>query len=80
MCKAMLELIEEGREEGRDKMLISMVCKKKKKGLNVEQIAEALEEAIEKIETICMAVDICGTYEDHDRVYQQWKESAIANG
>lgn len=79
MCKAMLELIEEGREEGRDKMLISLVCKKKKRGFNVEQIAEALEEALEKIESICMAIEVCGTYEDHDRIYRQWKDCITAH-
>ena len=73
MCKAMLELIEEGREEGRDKMLISLVCKKKKRGLNANQIAEALEEEIEKIESICTAVEFCGNYEDHDGIYRHWK-------
>ena len=39
----------------------------------MEQIAEALEEALEKIESICMAIEVCGTYEDHDGIYRQWK-------
>ncbi len=55
------------------------MCKKKKRGLNAEQIAEALEEAIEKIESICRAVEVCETYEDHDRIYRQWKDYATVN-
>ena len=79
MCKAMLELIEEGREEGRDKMLISLVCKKKKRGLTAGQIADALEETIEIIESICVAIEECGTCEDYDRVYRQWKDCITVN-
>lgn len=61
MCKAMEELWKEGREkgreEGRDSHLIEQVCKKLRRGLRPEEIAEALEEDVEPIMRICVAAE-----------------------
>ena len=45
----------EGIEEGEMLLLISQVCKKMNKGLTAEEIAEMLEEDVERIRMICEA-------------------------
>ncbi|MBQ8804208.1 MAG: Rpn family recombination-promoting nuclease/putative transposase [Tyzzerella sp.] len=45
MCRALTELIEDGREEGRDEKLKELVEKKVRKGLSVPEIAEIFEES-----------------------------------
>ena len=52
MCKALTELIEDGKKEGREEKLREQVEKKLKKGLLVSEIAEMLEEREETIERI----------------------------
>lgn len=52
MCKALTELIEDGRNEGKDEKLRELVEKKVKKGLSVSEIADMLEESEETIEKI----------------------------
>lgn len=49
MCKALTELIEDGRNEGKDEKLRELVVKKVKKGLSVSEIADVLEEDEETI-------------------------------
>ena len=48
MCKALTELIEDGKQEGKqlgkDEKLTELVVKKVKKGLSVSEIADVLEE------------------------------------
>lgn len=44
---------EEGREEGRDKTIITQICKKLIKGMCVSEIAEAIEEPEDKVSKIC---------------------------
>ncbi len=48
-----MDLRNEGREEGRKALLVSMVCKKLKKGKSVSKIAEELEEDEAHIQIIC---------------------------
>lgn len=59
MCLIAEELVskgrEEGREEGADLMLISLVCRKLQKGKNMAVIADELEENIDVVERICKA-------------------------
>ena len=43
----------EGREEGRDKTIITQICKKLIKGMCVADIAEAIEEPEDKVSKIC---------------------------
>jgi predicted transposase YdaD len=45
--------LEEGREEGETRKLVSLVCKKLQKKYSVSDIAEILEESEAKIENIC---------------------------
>ena len=44
MCKALTELIEDGKLEGREEKLRELVEKKAKKGLSISEIADMLEE------------------------------------
>lgn len=52
MCKALTELIEDGRNEGREEKLKELVEKKVKKGFSISEIADMLEESEETIENI----------------------------
>ena len=56
MCKALTELIEDGKQEGKqlgkDEKLTELVVKKVKKGLSVSEIADVLEEDEETIRKI----------------------------
>ena len=52
MCKALTELIEDGRNEGKDEKLREQVEKKVKKGFSIPEIADMLEESEETIEKI----------------------------
>lgn len=56
MCKALTDLIESGRAEGKeigkDEKLREQVEKKVKKGLSIPEIADALEEKVKDIEKI----------------------------
>ncbi len=56
MCKALTELIADGRQEGKDEKLREQVEKKVKKGLSVSVIADMLEESIETIEDIIQSL------------------------
>ena len=53
ICKALTELIEDGKQEGKqfgeDEKLTELVVKKVKKGLSVSEIADVLEEDEETI-------------------------------
>ena len=52
MCKALTELIEDGRAEGKDEKLREQVAKKVKRGLSIPEISDMLEESVETIERI----------------------------
>ena len=56
MCKALTELIADGKQEGKqlgkDEKLTELVVKKVKKGLSVSEIADVLEEDEETIRKI----------------------------
>ena len=56
MCKALTELIEDGKQEGKqlgkDEKLTELVVKKVKKGLSVSEIEDVLEEDEETIRKI----------------------------
>ena len=59
---------EEGREEGREDQLISMVCRKLRKGKDVKQIADELEEDEIRIKIICDAAEKYGPDYDENKV------------
>ena len=77
MCGANAGLIAEGKMEGKlegkDWMLVDLVCKKLKKEKSVETIAEELEVEQEKIQSICEAATVCAPEFDCEKVYQAWK-------
>lgn len=73
MCKALQEMIEDGRmegcAEGQQKKLIEMVCKKIKKGKSPGVIADELEEEISSIERIYNVAQSCAPDYDCDRIF-----------
>ena len=60
----------EGRAEGRIDTLISLVCKKVKKGKSLKVISDELEEEIENIHPIYEAVNKCAPEYDLARIYE----------
>ncbi|MCM1246628.1 MAG: hypothetical protein NC293_13380 [Roseburia sp.] len=56
MCRAIREMIEDGKAEGRIECLISQTIKKRDRGMSVEDIADALEEDEEMIKQIMAAI------------------------
>jgi len=68
---ALMEGRAEGRAEGRQQTIIMQVCKKLKKGKNVEQIAEALEEEVSYIERIYQVAQKYAPDYDEEKVYKE---------
>lgn len=77
MCKAFLDMklegVEEGREEGRCKHLIEIVCKKIKKNKAPSVIADELEEELAAVEEVVMIQKRLGTY-DIQEIYEALQE------
>ena len=65
---------EEGREEGREDQLISMVCRKLRKGKDVKQIADELEEDEIRIKIICDAAEKYGPDYDENKVIESVRQ------
>ena len=63
--------LEQGLEQGREINLITMICRKLKKGKTPEQIADDLDEEYSKVERICNAAKQCGPEYDSDEVYRK---------
>ena len=82
VCQAIEELIEDGRIEGRLKgrlegrmqLLIEQVCRKLKKGKDVECIAEELEEEVSVIRDICEVASVFAPEYDGEMVAKAWFE------
>lgn len=78
MCEAIDELIEDGRNEGREEggmlYLISMICKKLAKGKSVSCIAEELEETEALIGQICRIAEESAPVYDAEMIYDKWKQ------
>ena len=76
MCKALEDMLQEDREEGRREgelaKLIQQVCRKLAKGKQVEEIAEELEEELDLIKSICIAMEKCGADATVENIYQHW--------
>ncbi len=58
----------EGIEEGEERQLIKMVCRKLRKGKSVEQIADELEEDEARIKAICDAAEAFAPDYDEEKV------------
>ncbi len=63
---------EVGREEGLDRALVELICRKLRKGKPVEQIADDLETELPEIQSICDAAASFAPEYDTDSVYQEW--------
>lgn len=62
--------MERGIERGSELRLISMVCRKLKKGNSVEQIAKELEEELEVVERICEVAEQFSPEYDINQIYE----------
>ena len=62
----------EGRTEGESYKLVSMVCRKLRKGKEPERIAEELEGEVELIQRICQAAKEFGPGYDEERVFKAY--------
>ena len=60
---------EEGREEGSKKRLVELICKKLRKGKEIPQIADEVEEEEDLVKKICDIADSCGPEYDADKVF-----------
>ncbi len=70
---------EEGREEGSEKRLVDQVCKKLRKGKDVEQIADEVEEDVIRVKLICdIARDFAPEYQTEKVFSAVQKESVHA--
>ncbi len=70
----MQDEFEQGIEQGADKTIIGMICKKLSKGKTIPVIASEIEEAIEKVQEICdLAKDFAPDY-DVDKKYKKYAE------
>ena len=80
MCSVMEREWAEGRAEGREEgnllHLIRQTIKKCEKGMAVGEIAEALEEEVETIERIVMAIVITDS-QDAEEVYKEMNEIGV---
>ena len=60
---------EDGFEEGEDRHLIEQICKKLRRGKDVEQIADEVEEDITRVQTICDIAERFSPEYDPDKVF-----------
>ncbi len=66
---------EEGREEGREEKLVSLICKKMKKGYDVAEIADMLEEKESVVQEICEVVNRLGCDYDLGKIIKELAKS-----
>lgn len=60
------------RQDGRDELLVELICRKLRKGKEPEEIADDLEEQVDTIRSICQAADDLGPDYDYKKVYEAW--------
>ena len=65
------------KEEGREAQLISQVCRKLRKGKNVEQIADELEEDEIRIKAICDVAEAFFPDYDEEEVISAIRQNAL---
>ncbi len=61
---------EEGREEGEERHLIKMICRKLRKGKAPEQIADELEEDEDHVKELCVVAEEFAPDYDEEKVMQ----------
>ena len=68
---------EAGMREGSDQKLISLICRKLKKGKTPECIAEELEEELEIVEKICKVAEKFAPEYDTIKIYEAMRSSVV---
>ncbi len=76
--EGLTEGLAEGRSEGEERILIRQICQKLRKGKTTEQIAEDLEDNIEKIGKFCEAAKEFAPDYDCDRIYEKLHEQPLS--
>ena len=66
---------EEGRGEGREEMIIRQVCRKLRKGKEIWQIADELEEDEARIKAICDSIESFAPDYDEEQVIAWMREN-----
>lgn len=74
MCKAIEDMKEDARQEGKLASIIALVCRKLKKGMQADVIAELLEEDYGLIQKICEAAESCGVDDEAGILDVIWSE------
>ncbi|MBQ9866926.1 MAG: hypothetical protein IJM34_07890 [Lachnospiraceae bacterium] len=70
---------EEGREEGEDHHLVELICKKLRRGKDVEQIADEVEEDLTRVSRICDVAERFSPDYDLDEVFKAVEEEVLAD-
>lgn len=70
-----VNILEIGIEQGIERAIVELVCKKLRKGKSVECIADEVEEPVEKIEAICKAAEQYAPDYDYPKVYKAFFKS-----
>lgn len=81
LCKAIEDMKDDAREEGRSEgeiiKVISQICRKLVKGKDIETIADELEEEPAQIEEICRIAKMYAPDYDVDKIYEQLQKSYV---
>ncbi len=68
---------EEGRKEGKTDLLISLVCKKLRKGKSIPQIADELEADEIRIQAICQEAEKFAPDYDEEKVLKAVQAAVV---
>ncbi|MCM1084641.1 MAG: hypothetical protein NC428_14345, partial [Clostridium sp.] len=72
------EAFEDGREDGKTRTLITLVCRKLRKSKEVDVIADELEEDFAIISEICKAAEPYAPDYNEELVYEAYKKQYMA--
>lgn len=62
---------EEGRNEGEQRKLIQLICKKLQKNVSIPEIADMLEEDVDTIQNICNVASKYAPEYDIDKIMEE---------
>ena len=77
--KTMRILAEQAREDGEDHHLVELICKKLRRGKDVEQIADEVEEDLTRVSRICDVAERFSPDYDLDKVFKAVEEEVLAD-
>ncbi len=63
------DAMDEGIEQGIERHLVGLICKKRRKGKDIPQIADEVEEEEALVKKICDVADSCGPNFDAEKVF-----------